>query len=137
VECTWDKDEDAHRSRHLTNMSSWRHLHDSDLQQYLADSNSDDDTDQDADNNIDNNENKASKRKGMRQLLLGDGSDTGSDMERDDDFFNAGSDGGGSQEEGEGEGAMTFSFMPDSKEDLKAQDMKKRMEEGLVLFSLC
>lgn len=65
----------------------------------------------------------------MRQLLLGGDSDgSGPDegffaVESDDDL-------GGETELG----AMSFSYVPDEKKDLKAQQMKQRMEAGLVLL---
>lgn len=123
MECTWDKDEDLQRSRHLSNISSWRNLHDSDLQQYLADSNSDD-------SEQSGNEEAQGKRKDMRKMLLGDDSDGSFG----DDFFAADNDG---EDLGGGDmGAMSYSFVPEEKEDKRAQEMKKRMEEGLV-FSCC
>lgn len=113
-------EEDSNRKRHLTNVSSWRQLHESDLQQYLAESNSDDSDE----NNED--EEKLNNRKGMRKLLLGDSdNESGSG----DDFFK-------SDEEEEDMPEMTFSFVPGEKEDLKAQEMKKRMESGLVSYYL-
>lgn len=45
VDCTWDLDEDLDRSKKLTNVSMWRQLHASDLQQYLADSEDEDEED--------------------------------------------------------------------------------------------
>jgi hypothetical protein len=45
VECTWDLDEEPERTKTLTNISMWRQLHASDLQQYLADSDNSDDED--------------------------------------------------------------------------------------------
>lgn len=42
VECTWDAGE-RHREKVLTNISMWKQLNESDLQQYVATTDSDDD----------------------------------------------------------------------------------------------
>ena len=80
VECSWDTDKQ--REKKLTNFSLWRNLNESELQQYVASSNSDDSEIEDM--------NAKSKMKSMRKMLLGDdlaGSGSDSELEKDD-FFN-------------------------------------------------
>lgn len=48
VECTWDAGE-RHREKVLTNISMWKQLNESDLQQYVANSDSSDEEDDDED----------------------------------------------------------------------------------------
>jgi hypothetical protein len=87
VECTWDQGE-KQREKLLTNVSAWRQLHDSDLQQYLATSDSEDEGSDDD-----------GKAASLRKLLLGDNTEVSDDDDDDggrgarngktskDDFF--------------------------------------------------
>lgn len=80
VECSWDTDKQ--REKKLTNFSLWRNLNESELQQYVASSNSDDSEIEDMD--------ARSKMKSMRKMLLVDdlaGSGSDSELEKDN-FFN-------------------------------------------------
>ena len=47
VECTWDLGERSRQAK-LTNSSMWKKLQDSDLQQYIASSDSEDEDDEEA-----------------------------------------------------------------------------------------
>lgn len=115
VQCSWDEGE-KQRERQLSNFSSWRNLNESELQQYVADSNSsdDDDDEEEEDDQSGRKVSKAGKQKkqqkaaAMRRMLLGD--DVGSQASDDsageggeDDFFekaSQGSDDGGNGGDG-------------------------------------
>eukprot|EP01035_Chromulina_nebulosa_P017274 gene17274-22808_t len=75
VECTWEIGE-TQREMKLTNFSLWKNLQESDLQQYIADS------DSEADNDTDKH-----KVKTVRKLLLGDDAEY-SDDNSTSDFCN-------------------------------------------------
>ena len=51
VECTWDEGEKVRESR-LTNISQWRELNESELQQYIASSDSEGEEDDDEEEDV-------------------------------------------------------------------------------------
>lgn len=104
VQCSWDEGEKL-RDRQLSNFSSWRNLNESELQQYVADSDSSDSEISDVDCAAEEakegkggkEQKKAAQRKQqkaalMRKMLLGDDAengDDGSDASQDDFFQDA------------------------------------------------
>eukprot|EP01032_Pedospumella_encystans_P010090 gene10090-11822_t len=103
VQCSWDEGEKL-RDRQLSNFSTWRNLNESELQQYVADSDSSDEEEEEEEEedsepetkkngkNKKISKKKQSKAAMMRKMLLGGGSDE-SEV---DDFF-AAEDGSGSE----------------------------------------
>lgn len=136
VTCSWDEGEKS-RERKLTNISSWRNLNQSELQQYIAssDSESDEEEEQEEDRssskNKKKNTKKGSKAGRLRALLLGGGGAAGGsdseeqqhlENESEDDFFGPGRADGDEEQEEEGEKWM--SFMPE--EDRESNNNKKK-----------
>jgi len=69
VECTWDAGE-RHREKVLTNISMWKQLNESDLQQYVANTDSSDDEGEEEQNDSDDDSEDVkgnSRRKGHRK----------------------------------------------------------------------
>lgn len=92
VQCSWDEGEKL-RDRQLSNFSTWRNLNESELQQYVADSDSSDEEDEESQGSEPETSKKGkakvSKKKQnkaalMRKMLLGDGDAEDSE---EDDFF--------------------------------------------------
>lgn len=97
VQCSWDEGEKL-RDRQLSNFSTWRNLNESELQQYVADSDSSDEEDEESQGSEPETSKKGkakvSKKKQnkaalMRKMLLGDGD--AEDSEEDDFFAKDGS----------------------------------------------
>jgi hypothetical protein len=112
VECSWDTDKQ--REKKLTNFSLWRNLNESELQQYVASSNSDDSEVEDM--------NARSKMKSMRKMLLGDdlaGSGSDSELEKDD-FFNPTVDEESAAAAGEEE-ELEITYIPELEHRVKNQ----------------
>lgn len=92
VQCSWDEGEKL-RDRQLSNFSTWRNLNESELQQYVADSDSSDEEEEEDDSEPEKSKKngkskkiskkKQSKAAMMRKMLLGGGSDES----EADDFF--------------------------------------------------
>ena len=126
VECSWDTDKQ--REKKLTNFSLWRNLNESELQQYVASSNSDDSEEDEEEKEEGEGKNAKSKMKSMRRMLLGDelAGSSGSDSELEkDDFFNpadeefdhasSSSAGGG----GGGGGDLEMTYIPELEHGFK------------------
>jgi len=114
VECSWDTDKQ--REKKLTNFSLWRNLNESELQQYVASSDSDD-------SEIEQNNNK-SKVKSMRKMLLGDElaeSRSDSDLENDD-FFNSVDD---DETDHDHAGERELTYIPELENGFKNRETSK------------
>jgi hypothetical protein len=125
VKCSWDEI-DKERETKLTNFSKWRELNESELQQYIASSNSDDSDNEDSAFIMDKeSESKKSKKAiAVRRLLLGNDEEGCSDDEKDPFFENDKSNGI--------DGNVIHSFVPQNdSEEVESTEIKpKKNKKG-------